>query len=411
MRLLGIIDKKDSRLMLIQNKNNFFVEEESKEKFDNYELVKNRDAGIGNPMKNGEGVFNFRYGPVTAGVGEAGIFNICTYGEKMLSINIDTAYKQRNLEEKMIGKTPNYALALAESISGNFAFSHSLAFSRAIERLLRIKTNSTTQRTRIIALELERIYNHIHVISKLSNRAAQNVLTSHLEWIFEECLRINKVFGSSRFLKGINRIGGIDIKEDVNLDEILNRIKNVKSKFEDLYIHSLKSWNFVDRIYKTAVIDKKKAYSIGITGPSLRACGIACDLREYEGLYDNFSIVTKEDGDSLSRMEVRAQEILNSCDIIVSQIGNLGNQDSNSLDNQDNKQNTESDYSVGFAESPSGIIADYVEMKDGLINSVYISTPSVFGYKAFTDSAEGYIFTDFSFALDSFGINFADCAR
>ncbi|WP_022670948.1 nickel-dependent hydrogenase large subunit [Hippea alviniae] len=408
MRLLGVIEKEGKEFLLLQEGYTFYVKkaEEVEQRFDNYYVLKNRDLKIGNEDKEGEGVFNFRYGPVTAGVAEAGIFNIRTYGERILSVNIDPSYKRRGIEKLMKGKKPVEALKLSESVCGNFAFSHSLAFARAVEDACNIGVEDKVKILRAIAIELERIYNHIHVIARLSKAAAQNVLTSHLEWLFEESLRINKLFSSNRFLKGINNIGGIEFLNSRNIVEIKKRVEFFKRKFEELYRHSLRSYNFIDRVYKTAVLNKDKALSIGITGPSLRACGVEEDLRRYEDVYKNLQVCLREDGDALARMEVRACEILKSCDIVCTFLDEVREEVSISQDavNVDG-------FGIGAAESPTGLVVYYVELEGGVVDYVYISSPSVFGYKAFADSLVGFIFTDFSFALDSFGINFADCAR
>ncbi len=405
MRLLGILDKNNTEEFLIEDEGKIFTDKSQNNRFDNYELIKNRDRFIGNTDKKGKGVFNFRYGPVTAGVGQAGVFNIKTYGERILSVSIDPSYKKRNIEQLMINKTPEEALRLAESVCGNFAFSHSLAFSRAIENIYGFDADENTKRVRIIALELERIYNHIYVMARLSKGAAQNVLTSHLEWLFEESLRTNKLFSSERFLKNFNSIGAVNFSNSANIETVKDRIKILEEKFGELYQHSLKSWNFIDRIYKTATLTSKQVISIGLTGPSLRATGVGDDLRKNENLYENFKTVIRKTGDALARMEARAYETLHSCDIILTQLEKLKNGVAKP------KKGAKDGAGIGYCESPSGIVAYYVELKNGLVDYVYISTPSVFGYKAFADSFVGYIFTDFSFALDSFGINFADCAR
>ncbi len=405
MRLLGIIEKKGTENFLVEDKGRFFIDDAKKEEFENYELIKNRDTFIGNPQKEGEGVFNFRYGPVSAGVAQAGVFNIRTYGERILSVGIDTSYKKRNIEKLMVGKTPKEALKLAESVCGNFAFSHSLAFSRAIENIYGFRVDENVRRIRVIALELERVYNHIHVIAKLAKGASQNVLTSHLEWMFEESLRLNKLFSSSRFFKNFNDIGSIKFSNYGVFDEMIEKIQTMEKRFKELHDHAIKSWNFIDRIYKTSILTSKKALSIGLSGPSLRACGVKDDLRKYESIYDKFTVVTRTRGDSLARMGVRSSEILFSLNIILSQIDRINKP----VKAEDIKE--QDGAGIGYTESPSGIVAYYVELKQNLVDYVYISTPSVFGYQAFADSFVGHIFTDFSFALDSFGVNFADCAR
>ncbi len=410
MRLLGVFERESVEYLLLQDKNIFFIEETSKinQTFKNYDLLKNRDRFIGNEEVEGEGVFDFRYGPVMGGVLDAGVFHIHTHGERILSVSIDPSYKRRNLEQLMVSKTVNEAKKLSESVCGNFAFSHSSAFLRAVEDAGSIIIDETTKRIRIVALELERIYNHILVFARLSKGASQNVLTSHLEFLFEEMLRINRIFSKSRFLKNLNDTfidkNGFD-KE--SLEEVSKRIKNVQIKFKELYEHSLQSWNFVDRIYKTAILKPSIAKEIGITGPTLRACGYSEDLRAYEKLYDGFHTRTQDNSDALSRMIVRALEVIDSCDIVVKNIELI-----QSLKQEKTlKTHAISGIGLGYSESPSGLIVYFVEVKNDVINNVYISTPSVFGFKAFAESFAGYIFTDFSFSFDSFGINFADCAR
>jgi Ni,Fe-hydrogenase III large subunit len=409
MRLLGVFEKDAEEFLLIQDKNLFFIKElhSVTEQFPNYKLIKNRDTYIGNGKTEGEGVFNFRYGPIMGGVVDAGVFNIYTYGERILSVNIDPSYKKRDIEKHMINKNIASAVRLSESVCSNFAISHSTAFLRAIEDAGNIIIDETTKRIRIVALELERIYNHIYVIARLSKGASQNVLSSHLDGLFEELLRINQLFSNSRFLKNFNNLF-IDRNRLSNLDEISLRLKKVKLKFSNLYEHSLESWNYIDRIYKTAALTQKQVLDIGVTGPTLRASDYEEDLRSYEKLYNDFKISTDSNGDSLSRMNVRAKEILTSCDIVENQINAI----KNSKQDKDKTINrTISGMGIGYSESPSGLLVYYVEIKDNIIQNVYISTPSVFGFKAFADAFVEYIFTDFSFSFDSFGINFADCAR
>ena len=409
MRLLGVLEKDSKELLILQDRNQLSLEsiDNIKEKFANYTMLKNRDKHIGSKAVKGNGVFNFRYGPVTGGVGDAGVFNIYTYGERILSVDIDPGYKKRNIETLIKNTALHQAVNWSENVCSNFAFSHSCAFLRAVEKAGSFRSDEVTQRIRIIGIELERIYNHLYVISRLSKGASQNVLASHLEGLFEEALRTNKLFSNSRFLKHTNGLF-IDKNNFKKLDEVALKAKNIKEKFEELYEHSLASWNFIDRLYKTAVLDQKKALEIGVTGPTLRAAGCREDLRVYEKFYDNFKIITKDKGDVLARMQVRAEEIMLSCDMVIDQIDKIKKMQQN---NSKIDEPSISGFGMGYCESPSGLVLYFVNMNKGIVQDVYISTPSVFGFKAFADSFVGYIFTDFSFSFDSFGINFADCAR
>ncbi len=367
----------------------------------NYLFVKSHDLMISSDdaVRSGEGVFDFRYGPVTSGVGEAGVYHLYTYGERILSVDIDLSYKHRNISNRLIGLDFKSSLKMVEKICGNFAFSHSLAFSRAVESEIGIDVDQKSERLRIIALELERIYNHLYVIYQLAQAASQKVLASHLSYLFEESLRMNKNFSGSRYLKDFNNIGGIKNFDEKRLENLRVDLQRITSEFKDLYKMALESGNFLDRLYLTAVLKSSDAINIGITGPNLRSTGIKEDLRFGDPNYENLNIPTKNEGDALSRMEVRAEEIFESQKIILEHI-----------ERSDQKSQSGGEKGLGFCESPNGTVAYKVDVDNSTISDIYIVTPSFFAFKGIANSLKGNIFTDFQFAVESFGSNFADAA-
>ncbi len=381
--------------------------------FPNYDIIKNRDSVIGKSEFFGEGVFVFRYGPVTSWIVEPGVFHIYTYGERILGMNIDVSYKSRSIELKLIGLNPLEAIPFVENICGNFSFSHSLAFTNAIENILGIELNPIIKSYKIIALELERIYNHLYVFSQLANAAAQKVLTSHVQFLFEESLRTNFIFSRSRYLKKLNSIGKLNFyPEKKILNIIQERVSELNSELKILYARTLESKNFLDRLHATSIISSEYALNNSLSGPSLRACGIKEDLRLHDKFYEDLNIPTISFGDSLARLEVRIEEISESIKIINDKIDFI-DKVKNLVPFEEAKFSLEniSGSSIGAVESPSGIIANYVELQNGKIKNIYISTPSLFGFNAIKDSLPGMIFTDFPFSVDSFGSFFADAAR
>ena len=77
---------------------------------------------------------------------------------------------------------------------------------------------------------------------------------------------------------------------------------------------------FIVRTEGIGVISKKDAIDYGITGPILRAAGVARDLRKDEPylIYDklDFDVAVLEDGDSLSRYYIRIEEMIQSVRIL-----------------------------------------------------------------------------------------------
>ncbi len=407
-KLLGAFNYNGEKFIFQENGTIAIVLGENYVKPKNYDLINNRNTIIGNQKITGEGVFNFRYGPVTGGVAEAGIYNIFTNGEKILGVQIDVSYKRRYIEDKLKGKSIKYGLKLANAVCGNFAFSHSLAYCKTIEKILKIDLPEVIKYYRIIGLELERIYNNFYVIAELAKGAAQKVYTSHMQYLFEESLRVNKIFSGSRHLIGFNKIGGVSRylnKEEIV--KIIDKLSELEERFKYLYEKSLESGNYLDRLHNTGIITTEKALEIGLTGPSLRASNFREDLREFDNDYNLTNIPVKEEGDALARMEVRAEEIFISINIIKEKLQKI--KDFN--DSEKNEYKIKDGEEVVAVESPSGTICYFIAIKNGLIDYCYIVTPSTFGFKAIADSLVGQIFTDFVFTVESFGVNFADAAR
>jgi Ni,Fe-hydrogenase III large subunit len=377
-------------------------------------LLRARDRRVGNGRSTGEGVFDFRYGPFTGGLGETGLIHLSTYGERILAVEIDLSVKHRAVEASIEGLPLDGALSRVELVCGNFAFAHAHAFARAVEQATGIRLNERSRRLSLAALELERIYNHLYVITRLAQAAAQKVLASHLGALFEEALRTNLLFGGSRFLHGVRRIGGTAVRNDSPLEETAARVRSIAARFAGLYHSSLSSRNYLDRLHGIARIERGHAEMRSLTGPSLRATGSDADLRTREELLDGFRPVIRDEGDSLARMEVRAEEILQSCAIVEAQIAALRAGDGAPAAARNGGRKDPMAVvagGLGAAEGASGVVAWAVATNGLTVQSAYASTPSLFGYQVFAEALTGHIFTDFPFALDSFGLSFADAAR
>jgi len=278
-----------------------------------------------------------------------------------------------------------------------------------VEEAFGITPDDNTKIMRLILLEVERIFNHIFVISRLSGAAAQKVFTNHLIYLFDEILSLNKTFFGSRFLKNINTIGTIKGISKDKMEEFVKKLDDIVKEFSKLYQFSLKSYNYLDRLHNTGILTMEDFESINFDGPALKAIGASLDTRVYEELLEGFDSIVHEGGDSLSRMIVRAEEIMQSMELIKKLFQKLktSNNKTNIKIEKDNQKRT----AIGFAESPSGAIYYYIELLGDKIKYVYISTPSMFLIKAMEASLVGQIFTDFAFTIDSFGAFFADAAK
>ncbi len=137
----------------------------------------------------GEGVFQIPVGPVHAGIIEPGHFNFAVAGEPILYLQLRMFYTHKGTEKLFEHLPVHRAVFLAESISGDSAFSHGTAFCQAIERAAEIEVPLRARFMRTVLLELERVYNHIADIGAIATDVGFVVANAHAGQAAGDCGR------------------------------------------------------------------------------------------------------------------------------------------------------------------------------------------------------------------------------
>ena len=138
--------------------------------------------------------------------------------------------------------------------------------------------------------------------------------------IKEAVLRLNEGLSGSRYLRGINAVGGVEFDIDKTKCELIPKTLIIIQKdLLDLEEILFSSVSFMDRADATGVLRAKTARDLGITGPAARASGITQDLRKvFSDIYGSFSFNTAKEhsGDVAARLKVRCAEAKESINII-----------------------------------------------------------------------------------------------
>ncbi|MGA9839506.1 MAG: hypothetical protein WBF81_04020 [Thermoplasmata archaeon] len=362
------------------------------------------------PAVEGYGVFTFPYGPVSMGVPEAGRFDVRTYGERVLNIVPVGGFKSRRIRESVIGLTIDDAGLRIERMAGNFSAAHVSAFLAAVESASQLETPAVELWTRGLAQELQRIYNHLHVIARVAEAASQNVGLAQTHALAEEVLRVQgRVFGH-RWLFGALLVGGparrLDPADRARLSHDLIRLSD---EFEKLWGLFLESRTFVDRIQGTCVVERPEAIRLGAVGPTLRACGVNWDDRlripipPYTDLF--VALPHESGGDALARVSVRAAEI-RGCFLLLEQL--LDRWPPAGANAELAPAPVGPGRGIGRVEAPSGDLVYDVRVDEGRVVSLGFRSPSQANWPLFATGMRDAVFTDFHFALESFGLVFAE---
>ena len=196
-----------------------------------------------------------------------------------------------------------------------------LAFSLAVERLLGIEVPPRAQAIRVLLTELNRVSSHLVA---LATNGMDIGAISMMIYGFREREAILAFFEKTTGLRmnhNFIRPGGVaaDLppgwKDDVSaiLEEMPRRI----GQYDDL-LQENPIW--LSRTQGVGVITAQEAIAYGITGPMLRASGVAWDLRKafpYSGIESyEFEIPVGSKGDVYDRYRVRVDEIHESLKIV-----------------------------------------------------------------------------------------------
>jgi len=116
----------------------------------------------------GEEVHEVAVGPVHAGVIEPGHFRFQCVGETVCHLEISLGYQHRGVEEALVGGPGKRTLHYMETLAGDTTIGHTLAYSQVMESLAGGTVPVRAQGIRGIALELERLANHIGDLGALA---------------------------------------------------------------------------------------------------------------------------------------------------------------------------------------------------------------------------------------------------
>jgi Ni,Fe-hydrogenase III large subunit len=276
----------------------------------------------------GEEVHEVAVGPVHAGIIEPGHFRFQTHGEEVLFLEIMLGYQHRGVERLLETERADRSVLIAESIAGDTVVGHAAAYCGAIEGLARSRKTPRAQAIRGIALEVERLANHIGDLGGIAGDVAFQPGASYFGRMRGECLNLLMTISGNRYGRGLLRPGGVlfDIPPAM-VSEARGRLEGLKAELEPAARVVLESPSVLGRLEGVGGVSKEKCLELGFVGIVARACGVPRDVRQDHpyGIYRfaHIPVATAWAGDVLARALVRWLEIQRSLEFLLEQLSTL----------------------------------------------------------------------------------------
>lgn len=249
-------------------------------------------------------------------------------GETITACVTEIGYLHRGFEKACEHHTYSQIIPYTDRLNYCSAILNNIGYSKAVEEMLGIEITPRAKMIRVIIGELSRILDHL--VCNAANMVDLGGLTNFWYLFSPRDMAydlLSKLTGA-RLTNTYTRIGGLEFDLydgfDKDLEEVL---KAVEKGVEDALSLIAHNRIYHDRTQDVGVIKADFALRNGISGPNLRAAGVACDLRKdkpYYG-YENFDfdVVIGSHGDVYDRMMCRFEEMRQSTKIIRQAMKNL----------------------------------------------------------------------------------------
>ena len=255
-------------------------------------------------------------------------FRTAVDGETIKKIDVYMGYIHRGVEKLCEDLTYMQTLHFMDRLDYFSAHNYHHGLCLCIEKAAGIEVPERARVIRILMDELSRIASHCLFMGTFCMDLGATTMLFYTLRVREQILDIMEKTCGARMTFNYDCLGGVmaDLDPDFVKDvkELLAVLPANVAEYRKLFTGNVIARN---RMVGVGVLSREDAISYGITGPSGRASGWACDVRKthpysgYEKL--KFEQVVRTEGDSMARFNNRLDEVMQSAGIIEQLIDNI----------------------------------------------------------------------------------------
>jgi NADH-quinone oxidoreductase subunit D len=242
-------------------------------------------------------------------------------GETVTKAGCDIGYLHTGIEKEFEAKLYQQAVTLTDRIDYLCPLVNNLCYSLAVERLLDIEIPPMAQWIRVMLTELTRINSHLVWLGTHSLDMGAMSVFLYCFREREDILRIFEMFSGQRMMTSYFRIGGLALEPPRGWQSVVKKfIDAFPSKVDEYEELLTKNPIWMRRTQGVGYAPVEHLLALGVTGPMLRAGGLAWDIRKSEpySSYEkfDFEVPTRTASDVYARYQVRVEELRQSARIV-----------------------------------------------------------------------------------------------
>ncbi len=249
-------------------------------------------------------------------------------GETIIRCVPHIGYLHTGFEKTFEDKTFHQVIPITDRMDYLAPLSNNLAYCLAVEKLLGLEVPERAQYLRVILVELQRIASHLVWLG--THGLDLGAVTPFWHTFRERDMILDLFEGISgvRMMTSHIRIGGLALDILPGWADQLREFLRIFPKRVDDYEGLLtRNRIWVQRTQGIGVLSAADAIALGVSGPILRASGVAHDLRKAEPYcgYErfDFEVPVGQNGDVYDRYRVRLAEMRQSHRIITQALEGL----------------------------------------------------------------------------------------
>ena len=222
----------------------------------------------------------------------------------------------------------NQIIPLTDRTDYLAAMANNVALALAVEKLMGLPITERCTVLRVIACEMNRIISHLVWVG--TTGIDLGAFTPFL-WAFQERERVynlQEMWTGARLTTSLTRVGGMmaDIPDgfEEGLRDFCRTFPNTLTEVDTMFTRNA-IW--IGRTRDVGIMTADEAINYSLSGPMLRASGVAYDVRKDQPYLDyqtyDFDIPIGEHGDIYDRYRVRVEEMTQSVRILEQALDRL----------------------------------------------------------------------------------------